>query len=327
MKKTIYLFLTFLTLFATISCQSRNQSRRSSIEEQSNQKPKVVIGFIQNNVQIDSYQAAYDKTLREEVDKYPDVEFILLDSEGDEEIQASQVENMISQEVDVIVIWPTDGKKVIPAMRRAYLADIPVVITNSMVEEDGIQYMTAYSGPNSIQEGIYAAQLMSEALGGVGKIVQIAGVLGHTAFKERQQGFREELERIAPGITIVDTLQGSWSRKKTERLMENFLVKYPDIQGVYAADDNMGVGALEAALSLGKTNIVFVGSTNFAVGYDAIKEGTYYGSIYQSPVKDAKKAVEVALGIVKGTELKKYNYFETPKITRKNIDEFERPIF
>lgn len=288
---------------------------------------KIVIGFVQNNVGIDSYQTTYDKTLKEEQAKYPNVELIILDSAGDIVRQSSQVDDLILQKVDVIVVWPTNGEAIIPAMKKAHTAGIPVVVTNSMVAEGGIQYMTSFSGPDNVREGVYSAQLMNEALGGKGKIVQITGLPGYTTATERQQGFEVELAKIAPGIEIVDTQPGDWNREKSQRVMEDFLTKYPNIQGVYAGDDNMGIGALNAAKAAGKEGIIFVGATNFAVGYDAIKEGTYYGSIYQSPVDDARNAIKTAVDVAQGKEVPQYNYFDTPKITKENMDEFARPVF
>ena len=109
--------------------------------------------------------------------------------------------------------------------------------------------------------------------------------------------------------------------------MEAFLVQYDDIDGVYSGDDNMGVGAMNAAIAAGRDGITFVGATNFAVGYDAMGRGEYWGSIYQSPVDDAEAALATALAILNGEEVPFLNYFDTPKITQENMEEFDRPVF
>ena len=110
--------------------------------------------------------------------------------------------------------------------------------------------------------------------------------------------------------------------------MEAFLVKYDNIDGVYSGDDNMGVGALNAAKAAGRADkIAFVGATNFAVGYEAMERGEYYGSIYQSPVDDAKNALKTAIAVVKGEKVPALNYFETPKITKANMKDFTKPVF
>ncbi|MDX5431759.1 MAG: sugar transporter, partial [Bacteroidota bacterium] len=76
-----------------------------------------------------------------------------------------------------------------------------------------------------------------------------------------------------------------------------------------------------------RDDIIFIGATNFSVGYDAMERGEYYGSVYQSPVDDARAALQTALDILAGKKVPKLNYFDTPKITRENMKEFERPVF
>lgn len=109
--------------------------------------------------------------------------------------------------------------------------------------------------------------------------------------------------------------------------MENFLTKYDNIDGVYSGDDNMGVGALNAAKAAGREGIAFIGATNFAVGYEAMGRGEYWGSVYQSPVDDAKNALATAIAVVNGEDVPKLNYFDTPKITQDNMSQFTKPVF
>lgn len=289
---------------------------------------KTVIGIVQNNVGIDTYQTTYADTLNKISQERSDVETIILDAAGDVTRQSSQVQDLIQQQVSAIIVWPTNGQAIIPAIKKAYEKNIPVVITNSKLAPEGEKYMASFSGPDNIRQGKYAAQLMNEALKGKGVVVQITGLPGYTTAIERQQGFEEELMKIAPGIKILDTQPGDWNREKSQRVMENFLTKYDRIDGVYAADDNMGIGALNAAKTANRAQgMIFVGATNFAVGYDAIKAGEYYGSVSQSPVTDAENAFATAIKIVNNETLPKYNYFDTPKITAANLNEFQRPVF
>jgi ribose transport system substrate-binding protein len=124
--------------------------------------------------------------------------------------------------------------------------------------------------------------------------VQITGQPGYTTAIERAKGFDDRLPEVCPNVTLVETQPGDWNREKSQKVMEAFLVKYDDIDGVYAGDDNMGVGALNAAKAAGREGIIFVGATNFAVGYEAMERGEYWGSIYQSPVDDAEAALQTA---------------------------------
>ena len=100
------------------------------------------------------------------------------------------------------------------------------------------------------------------------------------------------------------------------------------MRGLCAGDGNMGVGDLKAAKAAGRADgMIFIGDTNVAVGYEAMGRGEYYGSVYQSPVDDAKNALATAKAVVAGEEVPKLNYFDTPKITQANMKEFDKPVF
>lgn len=289
---------------------------------------KITVGITQNNVGVDSYQTTYEKAFIAAADADPDVEAVVLDAGGDVARQIGQMQDLIQKQVDVIVIWPTNGQAVVPIVRQAKQKGIPVVVTNSQIADAGQEFIAAFSGPNNIVQGQYSAQMMCDALDGKGQVVQISGQPGYTTAIERQKGFEDELAKSCPGVTIMETQPGDWNREKSQRVMENFLTKYDKIDGVYSGDDNMGVGALNAAKAAGRADgMIFIGATNFAVGYEAMGRGEYYGSVYQSPVDDAKNALATAKAVVAGEDVPKLNYFDTPKITQDNMKEFDKPVF
>jgi ribose transport system substrate-binding protein len=285
------------------------------------------IGITQNNVGVDSYQTTYEQAFIAAADANENVEAVVLDAGGDVARQIAQIQDLIQQEVDAIIIWPTNGQAVVPAVRMAHKAGIPVIVTNSNIAEEGFEFIASFSGPNNIQQGASSAELMCEALGGEGNIVQISGQPGYTTAIERQKGFEDRLAEACPDVTIMETQPGDWNREKSQRVMEAFLVKYDNIDGVYAGDDNMGVGGLNAAKAADREGIAFIGATNFAVGYEAMERGEYYGSIYQSPVDDAEAALKTAIDVLNGVEVPFLNYFDTPKITQDNMGEFTKPVF
>ncbi|WP_297841067.1 sugar ABC transporter substrate-binding protein [uncultured Roseibium sp.] len=290
------------------------------------------IGITQNNVGVDSYQTTYEKAFIAAADANADVETVVLDAGGDVARQIAQMEDLIQQEVDAIIIWPTNGEAVIPAVRKAFKADIPVIVTNSNIAEQGFEFVKSFSGPDNITQGSRSAEIMCDKFKAMGieneaQIVQISGQPGYTTAIERAKGFEDRLPEVCPNVTLVETQPGDWNREKSQKVMEAFLVKYDDIDGVYAGDDNMGVGALNAAKAAGREGIIFVGATNFSVGYEAMERGEYWGSIYQSPVDDAEAALQTAIDILSGKDVPFLNYFDTPKITQDNMAEFDKPVF
>lgn len=291
------------------------------------------IGITQNNVGVDSYQTTYEKAFIADCKSNANVKCIVLDAGGDVARQIAQIQDMVQQGVDAIIIWPTNGKAVVPAVRKAYQAHIPVIITNSNIAKEGFPYIKAFSGPDNITQGVEAAQIMCDKFKSMGiaktaQIVQISGKPGYTTAIQREKGFEDELPKVCPDVKILDTQPGDWNREKSQRVMETFLTKYSTINGVYAADDNMGVGALNAAKAAGRAKgMIFVGATNFAVGYEAMARGEYWGSVYQSPVDDAQNALKTALDVLQGKKVPFLNYFKTPKITEDNMKNFKKPVF
>ena len=291
------------------------------------------IGITQNNVGVDSYQTTYEKAFIEAAEANDNVEAVVLDAGGDVARQIAQMEDLIQQEVDAIIIWPTNGEAVIPAVRKAHQAGIPVIVTNSNIAEQGFDFVKSFSGPDNITQGARSAEIMCDKFKEMGieteaKVVHITGQPGYTTAIERAKGFEDRLPEVCPDVTVVDTQPGDWNREKSQQVMEAFLVKYDGIDGVYAGDDNMGVGALNAAKAAGRAgDITFVGATNFAVGYEAMEAGDYWGSIYQSPVDDAEAALQTAIDVLNGEDVPFLNYFDTPKITQDNMSEFTKPVF
>ena len=293
----------------------------------------MTIGITQNNVGVDSYQTTYEKAFIAAAEANADVEVVVLDAGGDVARQIAQMEDLIQQEVDAIIIWPTNGEAVIPAVRKAHQAGIPVVVTNSNIAEAGFPFVATFSGPDNITQGARSAEIMCDRFIELGieneaKVVHITGQPGYTTAIERAQGFNDRLPEVCPNVEQIDEQPGDWNREKSQQVMEAFLVQYDDIDGVYSGDDNMGVGAMNAAIAADRVEgITFVGATNFAVGYEAMAAGTYWGSIYQSPVDDAEAALQSAIDLLNGEELPFLNYFDTPKITQDNMGDFTKPVF
>ena len=113
----------------------------------------ITICITQNNVGVDSYQTTYEQAFKEAAAGMDNVETIVLDAGGDVARQIAQIQDLIQQQVDAIIIWPTNGQAVVPAVRQAKQAGIPVVITNSNIAEEGFEFIASFSGPDNITQG------------------------------------------------------------------------------------------------------------------------------------------------------------------------------
>ena len=285
------------------------------------------IGSTANNVGTDAYQTQHDKTLREYAAE-KGVDLVQLDATGDVTKQINQVDDLIQQGCDVIIIWPVNGKALVPAAKKASEAGIPVVIANSNIDESGYDYIKCFVGPDNVKEGELAGEMMMEAFPNGAKIVEITGLPGYTTATERSEGFRSKIE--GSNIEIADSQPGDWNREKAQQQMENFLLKFSDIDAVYCADDNMAIGAINAIKEAGRMDQIKVISCCFfgddeAKGY--LESGEIAGSVLQSPMTDAKTTLDVALQVAAGEEVEFFSYIDTPKVTPETIGTIDLPAW
>ena len=319
MKKWISIIITLFFALGIFSTTGMAAKKKMS---------DITIGITGFNWGVDSYQTTYEKAFVRHCKKRG-VNCIKLDPKGDAALQANHVEDLIQKKVDVIIIWPVSGKGIIPAVRKANAANIPVLVTNSPIDPSGEPLTKGFCGPDNVLEGRYAGEMMAEAMKGKGKVVEIMGFPGYVTATERSQGFHDALKKF-PGIEIIETQPGNWDRMKSQKVMENFLVKYgpEDFNGVYVADDNMGMGAVNALKAAGRIKDVIVTSAcMFGEGYDAMGRGEIYGTVYQSPTSDGQIAVDTAIKVALGEDIPKKNFFENPKVTHRIVHLFIKPPF
>ena len=288
----------------------------------------VRIGITVLHPSSNSYQAQYAESARQFAQELG-IQATIVDPQGDPSKQFAQIQNLVAQRMDAIVVWPTSAVAVVPAIRQAYAAKIPVVISNAQIDESARQFITAWTGPDDCGQAQKAAQLLGDSLGGKGRIVMIMGTPGYATAMTREKCFVDAMKAY-PDIQLVDKQPANWSREKAQSVMENFLTKYgKTINGVYAHDDGMGLGALNAIRSAGYQpgDIKLTTANLFGEGYDAIKAGWHSGSVYQSPIEDAQLAIKAAVLIAEGITPPKEQTIPTPKVSPQNYTEFPRPTW
>jgi ribose transport system substrate-binding protein len=289
---------------------------------------EVRIGITVLNPSSNSYQAQYASTATEYA-KELGIQASIVDPQGDPSKQFSQIQNFVAQKMDAIVVWPTSAVAEVPAIRQAYIAKIPVIVSNSQIEEDARKYTVAWTGPDDCAQAKKAAKLLSGSMGGKGNIVMILGTPGYATAMLRETCFLDEM-KSSPGIKVLDKQPANWSREKAQSVMENFLTKYGhSINGVYAQDDGMGLGALNAIRAAGykKGDIKLTTANMFGEGYDAIKDGWHTGSVNQSPVEDAKLAIQTAVKVAEGQSVPPVQRIPTPTVDAQNVTTFTRPTW
>ena len=145
-------------------------------------------------------------------------------------------------------------------------------------------YWVAHMGVDGVPSGYYVAKELFEAMGGSGKIVALDGLLANVPAIQRADGLKQALGEY-PGIELLENQTAEWDRTKAVALTEAFLAKYPDLTGIWAANDNMGLGALEALRTAGKAGeIPVVGIDGTSEAINACISGEFAATVNNDPI-------------------------------------------
>jgi ABC-type sugar transport system substrate-binding protein len=254
------------------------------------------IGVVHNNADHPSITAIV-KGMKDEAQNMP-VKLIFLDPAFDPQKQASMIENLIAQKVDVICINPVDPAAVVPGIKKAVKAGIPVVMHNSDTNEEGQKYTKTLVVCSEFEQGVIVGKMMVADLNGKGKVVIISGKPGQTGVINRMNGFKEGIK--GSDIEIIADQPAEWMKDKAVTVMEDLLTRYSQIDAVFALDDNMALGAIQAIKTAGRIkNIKVYGVNGQKEAIAAIKNGEMAGTAwnfsYLVGVYTLRAAYDVAL--------------------------------
>jgi ribose transport system permease protein len=252
------------------------------------------------------------------------------DRETDVERQYQIIENLIQQGVDAILLAPSGSKELVPAIRKANDAGIPVLLLDTRIDDAaaaavGAEVLT-YIGSDNFEGGAVAGRYLAAELGGIGDIAVIEGISGHETADQRRLGFLSGIEG-SPGLEVVASQTANWERARAYTVAENLLQAHPGLDAVFAANDEMALGAMEAIDAAGRLDRILV------IGFDAIpdalaniRSGRMLGSVAQFPSEMGRLGVRHAVELVRqGTAPPAEVLTRVELIDRHNVDEFAPP--
>lgn len=228
-------------------------------------------------------------------------DLIVLDSQDNPAKELGNVEDLLVKGVDVLLINPTDSDAVVSSVKAANRSKIPVVTLDRAANGGNV---VSHVASDNVLGGEMAGNFIVEKLGGKGKVVELEGIPGTTAARDRGTGFNKA---AAGKLEVVAKQAADFDRTKGLNVMENILQAQPEIQAVFAHNDEMALGALKAIEASGR-DIFVVGfdatdATDDAVA--AVKEGKLAATVAQKPAEIGAIGVEVADKIVKKQAVEK----------------------
>lgn len=189
--------------------------------------------------------------------------------EVDLEKQVTMVESAIQQNVDAIIISAASSDGIIPAIKKARDAGIKIINFDTRISDPGMY--DAYVGADDVDGAYKAGKYICEQLGGTGKVGLITGLLAQSTGVDRKEGFMKAVAKY-PGVEVVAEASGEWRSDTAANVTTNMLTASPDIQAIFACNDQMAVGMVSAIKTSGKEDLILV-------GYDGILRcGKYDGT-------------------------------------------------
>jgi ABC-type sugar transport system substrate-binding protein len=254
-------------------------------------------------------------------------ELVTTNSNGNNDTQVSDIQNLVTQGVDYLIVTPGDGKAVAPAIAEAKAADVPVIALADTIDSPDV--LTTVS-PNHESIGALGAQQLVDFLTKKygqpkGNVVNIQGLAGTPATNYRQTGFESVISQY-PGINVVATQDGGWDTDKTFQVMSTVLEANQDIDAVFTANDSMAQGATKAIEAAGLFKPVGDAGHIYVGGSDApapaiadIRAGRQDVSVSQQPIRMAEATLDYIAELENGGAEKAEIEWPAQVITQENI--------
>jgi ABC-type sugar transport system substrate-binding protein len=321
MKKTwksIPFVLSALLMFGLSACGNTsstpgNSAGASTANQNAGASKKIRVGFSQV-VNNNPWKIAETNSVKEEAKKRG-IELVYTDAQDQTAKQVSDVEDLIAQKVDYILLAPRESEGLAPALQSAKKANIPVIlIDRDVTGTAGVDYVTLIAS-DFIQEGNKAGEWLAKQTGNKGTIVELTGTTGSSVAQDRSDGFKQAISKY-PDMKIIASQTGEFARANGQKVMENIIQsKGKEITAVYAHNDEMAIGAIQALKAAGRTpgkdvNVISIDGEKDAL--KAIVAGELGATVECNP-RFGPKAFDVIDQLIKGGKVE-------PKII--NPDQF-----
>ncbi|NCD33742.1 MAG: ribose ABC transporter substrate-binding protein RbsB [Spartobacteria bacterium] len=228
------------------------------------------------------------------------MDLTVLDSQNDPAKEISNVEDLISRGVDVILINPADSDAVGNAIKMANREKIPVITLDRGANRGDV---VSHIASDNIAGGKMAGEYIVSKLKGRGNAVELEGIPGTSAARDRGRGFNDAIANT--DIEVVARQTADFDRTKGLNVMENILQAQPEINAVFCHNDEMAMGALKAVEGTGR-DIMIVGFDATDDAVKAVKDGKLAATVAQQPAFIGSKGVETAMAVVNGKKVEAF---------------------
>lgn len=294
MKKIIGLLLAVTMMFALGGCNAITIDGKRELSGENSGSGAV--GFSVSTLN-NPFFVSLSEGAKAEAEKQG-VKLVVVDAGDDAAKQTNDIEDLISRNVSVLIVNPVDSDAVAPAVQNAVSKGIKVISVDRVV--NGVEVDCQIASDNAAGAKM-ATEYLVELIGEGAKAAELEGVPGASATIDRGAGFHEAADTA---LDVVASQTANFNRAEGMNVMENILQSCPEVKGVFAHNDEMALGAVEAVLASGKDiKIVGFDATDDAVA--AVKSGKMAATVAQKPELMGETAVQTAMKLINGETVEK----------------------
>lgn len=247
------------------------------------------------------------------------VEVSAVQSEQDLVKQLDLTESMLSKKYDAICVSPLTASNLVPALEKASKAGMPIInVDDSRITEVPV---TSFVGGDHKLMGVYAADYFGKKIKS-GKVALIEGMAGSPASQQRVEGFTETVRKYK-GLKLVASQPGNWDRIQAMNAAANIIQVNPDLKAIYACNDTMALGVMEAVINANKKGkIMVIGTDGVPDAVQSVREGNLTGTIAAFPYRMGEIAIEVALRALQGQKVPPVVVSPMVLVTKDNLSKY-----
>ena len=309
MKKLVALFLSLTMILSMAGC-------KITIDGETSAKPTTTNGTI--GLSVSTQNNPFFVTLvegAEEAAAKHGVKLTVADAGDDVTKQVSDIEDLVSKGISVLIVNPVDSDAVTGAVEAAMAKGVKVISVDRAV--NGVEIDCQIASDNVLGAEL-ATQYIVDTLGEGVKVAELEGISGASAAIDRSAGFHNVADAK---LEVVSSQVANFDRAEGMAVMENMLQGNGDIKAVFAANDEMALGAMEAIAGAGK-DILVMGFDATDDAIESIKAGKMAGTIAQQPALIGSTAVDNAVKLINGETIAKSIPVEVTLVTAENVDSF-----
>lgn len=256
----------------------------------------------------------------EEKAKELGVDISIVDAGNDPAKQSTDIEDLISSGIKVLIVNPEDSASVGPSVQMAIDAGIKVISVDRIVEGADVD---AYIGTDNVKAAESVGEYMLENLTEEDEVAVLEGVPGASSAIDRKEGLMNALDGK---VNIVSSQTANYDRTEGMTVTENILQANPNLKVIFASNDEMALGAIEAVNAFGKVpgeDILVTGFDATDDAKQAVKDGTMVVTVEQKPLDMGKLAVETAVKMLKGETVEKEIPTDVTLLDKEAVEESE----